>query len=402
MSTATKARPVAAPRKVQRIQFARSIEASVSGEAPEAARLWRAGWNKTDKGDLNFTPRSAELVIAAWEKRGNPLVWYYEHEDRIPLDKRGGAPMKGAASAPSSDLAIRESEDGPECWAEGIAWTAEAKRQITTGERRQLSPIAAFDSETREIVEILNVSLCAEGATHFGTILASAGKVTDMDDLITRALAAIAAGDYTTLSALADEAAGMPGAEAVGAILKAICTENAKEPAEPMMDDAATTKLAAGIASLMAGRKSPQLAAARPATQGIPEAFARELTAARLEGSTALHEARTGRVEGLIAANRDLFDAADERQHIKRADPEATREYVDSMKRKQTAGTVTLAASRISPVNAPRVAPPAKEDVDDLNELEADLAKKSGVTPEAMKAAKARTRVASRNGAGRR
>lgn len=377
-ATETKKRPIAKRRKVATVGYARAIEASAEGAAPTAARLWRAGWNKTDKGDLKFTARSAKLVMEAFEARGNPLAFYYEHEDRIPLAQRGGSPMKGVCSAPSSRLSTRDGEGGPELWAEEIAWTAEAKRQIETGERRQISPIAAFDKETHEIIRIENVSLCAEGATHFGTLLASAGKEgKSMDELIQKLLSACDAGDFEMAKSIIAELEAMEGGGPAAAMAKALVAKysaGGDEKKEPPVDDVATKKLAA----------SPTMATSRGV---VTDTFSRQLAA--LEERTAAAEKRAaaaerngnvGRVEGIIVANRDLFDAVDEREHLAAADPDRTRKHVESLRRKLGEGGL-LAASRDNGGGAkpPGKQPETKDAAANLSDIERAVVGQHGV-----------------------
>lgn len=378
------------------LSFARAIEAAVAGAAPEAARLWRAGWNDTDKGRLNFTADSAKMCLADYADRGNPLAWYYEHEDRVPLAQRGGCPMKGVCSAPSSVLTVRDGEGGPELWAERIAWTDEARRQIISGERRQLSPIAAYDEETREIVAILNVSLCAEGATHHGTLLASAGKDTGMDELKQQILDAIASGDMEAAEALIAQMEGMEGGDEYAKMARAcMAAAKAAPPAMPPKPPEAAPPV---VAKKMAVLARPQA----PAGVNV-DAFNRivgEMEAARDDARASAADSRRATVETLIASNRGLFDLADEREHITLADPSATRRHIASMSRK----TSLLAASKSTGIlEAKKPAPgaqggekakPVVVDTFGLNEIEMAEAARTGTSFKAF--ADSRDRVAAR------
>jgi phage I-like protein len=317
-----------------RAAMARAIMTTAEGKAPHAVRLWRAGWNITDKGRVKFTPRSAKLVMKAFEDRGNPIVFDYEHESLLPLEQRGGAPMKGIASAPQSALEVRADENGkPELWAIDIGWTPEAARQIETGERRQISPVSDFDRESREILAIVNVALCREGATHHGTILASADKGTgNMEELIQKIIEALQAGDFEMAETLVQQAEGMDGG-----------------------GDNAMVKMARGACAAYAAKPGEEPAGEepKPDAAGRPMAATRDL--GRFAGDTAFTramgqlEAATKRADraavvSLIAASRDCFDPADEREHLTASDPEATERHIKSMRRKLAAGT--LAASR--------------------------------------------------------
>jgi hypothetical protein len=311
--------------------LARSVDASVDGSAPSAARIWKAGWNATDKGELNFTPRSAETLMRDWQARGNPLACYYEHEDRLPLDKRGGAPMRGVCAAPSAELAIRQGEGGPECWAENIAWTAEAKRQIETGERRQISPIAVYDNSTREILGILNISLCAEGATHHGTLLASAGRIDGMDELKQQLMDALDAGDFETAENIV-QAMEAQGSGSMDARMARYSLDKSKPAAPPPAPAPAAAPPPADGAPAV-----KKLAASRDlATMDLARAHD-EMRAATADARRAAQQSRRATVHSIIATSRDCFDAVDEREHLTAADPDATMRFVASLKRKTEA-----------------------------------------------------------------
>lgn len=116
----------------------------------------------------------------------------------------------------------------------------------------------------------------------------------------------------------------------------------------------------------------PEPAAAAPPAHQPPAAMAaysRELSDAKTEAAMALKEARTGRVEGMIAASRECFDAADEQVHLRRADPDATREHIASFKRKLTAGTLAATRSAVE-LNPPKNKPDAENDTHGLAPFE--------------------------------
>ncbi len=343
--------PTVATVKRGRISAARSCESFAVGEAPHSIRLWRAGWNVTDKGTVNFTPHSAELVMADYARRGNPLVFDYEHESLVPIERRGTTPMKGVASAPSAEPEIRNNAKGqPELWAKDIGWTAEAKRQIGAGERRQISPVCDFDTETGEVLNLKNVALCREGATHAGTLLASVAKGTStMEELLMAISDAANAGDLEKVKELCAQ---------MGAMAKPAAGPAAPPPAV-----------------------APPVAMAKPA-----EAIA----ATRDELESIRREGRTFRVESLIAASRDCFDAADEREHIALADPDATKRHIASVSRKMGVGT--LAASRTATeAKPPKDAPKGVNDTYGLDATEIGVAAVMKVPLKDFAAAKART-----------
>lgn len=389
-ATASRKRKKAPEPPARRIAFARFIDAAVSGEAPTAARLWRAGWNATDRGDLNFTPESLRLVLADQEARGNPLAWYYEHEDTVPLAERGGTPMRGVCSAPSSVLTGRGPATAPELWAEQIAWTDEAKRQIAAGERRQLSPIAAYDEETREIVAIRNVSLCAEGATHHGTLLASKEGTQNMDELIQQILDALEAGDAETAEALIGQMEGMEGGAGYAKMARGMMAKMAKGDAPaPPPAPAAPPVVARKMAALGRGDV--------PAGVNY-EAFAR--TMATMEAATATAVAAAKRsdratVIALLSRAQETglpIDLVDEREQVTACDPARTESFIASLKRKAKIGVLvaTKPVVEVKPANPvdPK-APKGAVETFGLTEIEMGEAAKAGVSFEAFSKTKA-------------
>jgi len=322
--------------------FARAIETDSEGKSPRAVRLWRAGLNRTDKGNVRFSPRSARMVMAAYKRRGNPLVFDYEHESMLAADARGGSAMKGVAATKHAELEVRNDERGqPELWATNIEWTDEAKRQIESGERRQISPWCAFDKSTREVTEIINCALCREGATHFGTLLASRtpGRAGTVDELLGQLEEAIGNMDWETAESLIQQLESADGSTPYTVRMARYAMQCAKgddggtpppppppPPGanQPPKSTEATTKLAASI--------NAGLDAIKAATE---------------RATLAANRSNAATVRSLIAANRDFFDAVDERQHIKSADPDATERHIASMRRKAgKGGTGTLAANR--------------------------------------------------------
>jgi len=365
-------------RSFDRYACARAIMTTAEGKAPHAVRLWRAGWNVTDKGRVKFTPRSAKLVMKSFEDRGNPVVFDYEHESLLPLEQRGGAPMRGIASAPSSTLEVRPDETGkPELWAVDIGWTPEARRQIETGERRQISPVSDFDRETREIIAIVNVALCREGATHHGTILATASKGTGtMEEIIQKIVEALQGGDFEAAAALVQQAEGMDGGadNAMVKMARGACAAYAAKPGD-------TEDLAP---------KDPPASAARPmaASRDLGKysgdtAFTRameQLSSATKRAEDAAKRSDRAAVTSLIAASRECFDPADEQEHLKASDPAATERHIKSMRRKLTVGTIAAARTVTE-----RKEPPPKKEADDgsfgLSAFEIEAAAKAGISP---------------------
>jgi hypothetical protein len=129
---------------------------------PLDIQLWDIGPNPTDYGVHYWTERSAALVVAAYEKRGNPLQIDVEHNNADADDETG--PCGGYAR-----LELRAGAP----WL-SFEWSAYAVEQITTRQRLFLSPEYDVDIDTGEIVNIARVSLVADPGTHNARMLARA------------------------------------------------------------------------------------------------------------------------------------------------------------------------------------------------------------------------------------
>ncbi len=388
----TKPTPAAPTRK---LALARSVDARADGGAPDAARLWRAGWNETDKGALNFTPESLRLVLEDQARRGNPIVWYYNHEDTIPLHERGGAPFRGLPSASGSVLEGRGPADAPDLWARDIAWTDVAQKHIEARELIQISPIAEYDTETREIVAIRNVSLCAEGATHHGTLLASKEGQTTMDDMLEQLEELLEQGDIEGALALIGQMEGMEGGADMARMAKMMVGKMGKAPpAKPEVEPP----------PVVAKKMAATLTASREVPASAVEAFARataDAQAAAADARAAAKSSRRDTVHAMLSrASSDglLDDGVTEREHLEAADPAATEKFLAGLRRMAKRGVLVAAkpeAGVAAPPKPDATKPGAKSgkpatavETYGLSEIEMAQAAKSGTSFQAFADAK--------------
>lgn len=155
----------------------RSLIATISGKAPREFRIWRSGVNDTSKGPINFTPRSAQLVMDEYQKIGRKLAIDLEHgsnpQANPDFNLNDPPPMGGYFS-----IALRGPENAPELWAVDVDWSncgrefpepgkvCCGKHQIESGQRRYFSPDIYFDEGTNEPTVLNKIALCAEPATY--------------------------------------------------------------------------------------------------------------------------------------------------------------------------------------------------------------------------------------------
>lgn len=125
------------------------IEIDVGGrEPPKEIQLFAAGVNQTEKGDFVFDAKAAELVMAAFARKGL---------DAIPIDyDHGMAVENGDKSA--AGWFKPEVRDGA-LWATDIRWTPRATAKLTDAEYRFFSPWFSFEEESRRVTRLLNFAL---------------------------------------------------------------------------------------------------------------------------------------------------------------------------------------------------------------------------------------------------
>ena len=151
--------------------------------APDHFRIWRAGPNPGDYGELFFTPRAAAAVMTEYTVRGNAIVMDIEHG----LNPRMNPGLDPSAPPPTAgylELELVDELEGPELWALP-RWSdcgrpapvpgevCCGKHQVESGQRCYVSPDWDIDADTREPIRLNRVSLVAEPATWAINLLAS-------------------------------------------------------------------------------------------------------------------------------------------------------------------------------------------------------------------------------------
>lgn len=281
---------------------------------PVAFRIWRDGVNNSDKGPVKFTDRSREEVPRRFAERGMALRFDYDHESTVPVEDRRSSAREGFGCAANvkAALALR----GKELWAESIVWTERAKEQIRSGERTQISPYFTT-TDDGEIVELINVGLCFEGATHKGVDFAAAwrrrhARSNGMDMLETikalrAALENIQAGGgsieealamVSTMEAMASAVSGggegPESTEAMG--YGAMAEEQQKMAADMGEMKQAMARMERTIAALATGKAAPQAHGRQP--QVSPE-----IAAANLESKQTLCDVIAEKNPGIVSAD---------------------------------------------------------------------------------------------------
>ena len=144
------------------------VERGADG-APTAFRIWKAGPNPTDMGVHHFTAKSAELLMAEHEARGNELSFDVDH-----MSLNVEAPIENHAAVGWHKLEARG--EPPEFWAVECRWTDAVKAGLTKDPPswKYFSPAYDVSKETGEIVGYLNCAVTNNPATWSVTALATA------------------------------------------------------------------------------------------------------------------------------------------------------------------------------------------------------------------------------------
>jgi len=149
------------------LDLAVMLNQQLNREPPNEWRILRAGPNDTEKGVFHFTRASAASVMEIARAWGNDYSADYEHAN---FREMGEAPAAAWYS-----IAIRETGDGPELWAEDIRWTDRAADRIRAKEYRYISPVLYHD-DNGIITEFVNFALTNLPATRHMDALIAASK----------------------------------------------------------------------------------------------------------------------------------------------------------------------------------------------------------------------------------
>lgn len=140
---------------VARLDAASDFEIAITGtDPPTEFRLFKAGLNRTSKGDFIFDAQAAQTVIASWKDQGNKLFMDWEHA--VLSD-----PPTEAPAAAWYKLEVRNGE----LWATDVQWTPRAAEQLRNREYAYYSPAFNFERKTGRIVSLINVALTNYPAT---------------------------------------------------------------------------------------------------------------------------------------------------------------------------------------------------------------------------------------------
>lgn len=280
---------------------------------PKEIQLWNSGDNPTDYGVHKWTARSAADVIGRYESRGNPLLIDVEHN---------GANKEGVEEPPVTGGYARLELRAGAPWLV-FDWSAYAVEQITTGQRRFLSPEYDVDNATGEILALYRVSLVGDPGTHRARMLASAqqqetgmdpklaaimailSSVTDPAAAIEAIKSLVASLDGAAAPA-GDAAGGDAGGDAGGAMAAAGDPPAGGDAKDPDKDKVAAA--AKPAASAPAAAASPPAASAAPATTPAAATGATEATKVETVAAAAVVQIENAQRDHMIATSGERLE----------------------------------------------------------------------------------------------
>lgn len=140
------------------------------GDAPPTEfRLFKAGWNNTQKGRFLFDDKAAVATMAAYREWGVDLMIDLEHQSLDP-----NAPPEPTARDARGWCAL-ELRSG-ELWAVSVKWTEDGANRLSQKRQRYVSPAFTVEADTKRITSILNIAICAMPATNHTPALIAAAK----------------------------------------------------------------------------------------------------------------------------------------------------------------------------------------------------------------------------------
>jgi phage I-like protein len=149
-------------------RHSRTVLLALNGPPPTECRLFARGVNETHKGTFTFDAEAARLTMNAFEAAGVDLAIDLEHQS---LDADARSRPDAADARGWCKLETRNGE----LWAVDIKFTPDGLARLANKTQRYFSPCFRTD-DTGRVLEIVNIGLVAQPATHGATALVAASK----------------------------------------------------------------------------------------------------------------------------------------------------------------------------------------------------------------------------------
>jgi phage I-like protein len=166
------------------------VERAGPGSAPTAFRIWRAGKNRADDGEITFTRESARLLMEEQKSRARPYSIDFDH-----LSLLSDRPANAGRAAGWHSIEARPDKHGePELWAVNIEWCTDARNGLEEKPPHWRFASPAFvTTKDGEVTSYINFALCINPMSHGIPLLAARTAATGEQTMLTKeqALAAL-------------------------------------------------------------------------------------------------------------------------------------------------------------------------------------------------------------------
>lgn len=157
---ATKAEAEKRLQQVEYFKHQHRLSVLLPDSPPKEFRLFKMGWNETEKGSFLFDDEAAKAVMQSRAEWGVDVMIDLEHQS---IEAPPGAADPTARDARGwGKLELRA--DGLYCV--GVNWTADGSQRLVDKRQRYVSPVFESDPETNRVLKIVNVAITALPATH--------------------------------------------------------------------------------------------------------------------------------------------------------------------------------------------------------------------------------------------
>lgn len=135
-----------------------ALAIAVGDSLPAEFRIFKAGENATSHGSFLFDAEAAKSVMAAYEEHGIDVMIDLEH---LSVEN----PEVSANFDPDARGWCKLELRSGELWAVAVVWTADGAARLKEKRQRYISPVFAFNTESRRVEELFNIAMTSMPAT---------------------------------------------------------------------------------------------------------------------------------------------------------------------------------------------------------------------------------------------
>jgi phage I-like protein len=150
--------------------FAQEAITAEGTTLPTEFCLFTPGVHDSTKGPWLWDADAARRVMSVYEKHGVDIMIDLNHDSQNP------AIRKARADAADAMGYFRLEMRGGALWMVDIRWTPAGAERLLSKKQRYFSPTFWSEKETDRVVELVNVAIVADPATHDARPLVAANR----------------------------------------------------------------------------------------------------------------------------------------------------------------------------------------------------------------------------------